>query len=350
MIAHRRLLVLGGLIVMWLAACSEAADSSREASAGASRSDQGGASFVDRDGDGWSADVDCDDVDGAVHPGAAESCNQRDDDCDGYVDEDLDTIRLWPDADADEFGTGEPVARCGWTSGFARVGGDCDDTDPTIHPAAVERCDGEDNDCDGAVDLDVVFFDGDGDGFAGTEGVWAICDALPPGAATILEDCDDTSPDINPAAVELCWDELDNNCDGGLACMDRIRSIGELVCTDNWVPGRLTTSALEVCDTCDFDVRGTFWSEMDSSDGGLCGEPEDQFQLLEFVEGRLQPQDGWIIMSQQWVDGLFRIEQQRSEVLGAENDRRTMRIEIPSSEIEFDDDDDDDDEDDDDGD
>ncbi len=129
--------------------------------------------------------------------------------------------------------------------------------------------------------------------------------------------------------------------------MDRVRSTYELVCTDNWAPWRLTTRATEICDTCDFEVRGTFRTEADLSDGGLCGEPDDQFHRLAFVDGRLQPQDGWLIMSQQWADGLFRVEQQRTEVLGAEIDRRTRRIEFPSSEIEFDDDEDDDDDDDD---
>jgi hypothetical protein len=60
----------------------------------------GAAPCPDADGDGW-ADCsvagcdtsgltcgDCDDGQEAVHPGAAESCNHRDDDCDGLADED----------------------------------------------------------------------------------------------------------------------------------------------------------------------------------------------------------------------------------------------------------------------
>ncbi|MEZ4474081.1 MAG: CotH kinase family protein [bacterium] len=42
----------------------------------------------DRDRDGHGACVDCDDFNRQVHPGAADGCNQRDDDCDGRVDED----------------------------------------------------------------------------------------------------------------------------------------------------------------------------------------------------------------------------------------------------------------------
>jgi hypothetical protein len=40
----------------------------------------------DTDGDGYDMCHDCDDRNGAVHPGAAEVCNMLDDDCDGHAD------------------------------------------------------------------------------------------------------------------------------------------------------------------------------------------------------------------------------------------------------------------------
>ena len=45
---------------------------------------------ADPDGDGFACDDDCDPNDGTVNPGAAETCNLVDEDCDGLVDEGLD--------------------------------------------------------------------------------------------------------------------------------------------------------------------------------------------------------------------------------------------------------------------
>ena len=73
------------------------------------------------------------------------------------------------------------------------VGIDCDDTNPTIFPGALEICDGLDNDCDAAPDED-----GDGDGSG-------PCD----------NDCDDADPSAFPGAIEIC-DGIDNDCDGTL--------------------------------------------------------------------------------------------------------------------------------------
>ncbi|TVR83253.1 MAG: T9SS C-terminal target domain-containing protein [Saprospirales bacterium] len=56
------------------------------------------------------------------------------------------------------------------------------------------------------------YADEDGDGFGNPNDSIYACDP-PPGFVDNNLDCDDTNPDINPGAEEIC-DGIDNNCDG----------------------------------------------------------------------------------------------------------------------------------------
>ncbi len=110
---------------------------------------------IDRDGDGAPAGPDCDDQNPDVAPGRAESCDHLDNNCDGRVDEGV--LEAWaPDGDGDGFKQPDAaeVLHCDALEGHlpARADADCDDADPLTHPGAPERCDGRDNDCDGATD------------------------------------------------------------------------------------------------------------------------------------------------------------------------------------------------------
>jgi hypothetical protein len=70
------------------------------------------------------------------------------------ADTDTDLVITEDDGDADGYGPTE----------------DCDDDDPEVHPGAVERCNGEDDDCDGAPHPGEV----DADGVGGLD--CALCD------------------------------------------------------------------------------------------------------------------------------------------------------------------------------
>ncbi|MEM6926124.1 MAG: putative metal-binding motif-containing protein [Myxococcota bacterium] len=105
----------------------------------------------DLDGDGFTVDQgDCDDTDPQLSPGAIETCDGVDQDCNGTVDDNpSDGTTYYRDDDQDDFGD-DDVTRvaCARPEGFALVGGDCDDTDPDVNPDA-EDPPGEDTNCDG---------------------------------------------------------------------------------------------------------------------------------------------------------------------------------------------------------
>jgi len=85
---------------------------------------------VDADGDGWNGDLDCDDSDASIYPGADELCDGLDQDCDGIPDDGLETY----DGDGD----GSDCLS------------DCDDEDPDRYPGALDiPGNGIDEDCDG---------------------------------------------------------------------------------------------------------------------------------------------------------------------------------------------------------
>lgn len=157
----------------------------------------------DRDGDGAPDDVDCAAYDPTDHPAAAERCDGRDNDCNGLADDGLPTGAVFMDWDGDGFGIGAPLEDfCAGYPGTAPGGGDCYDGDPTVHPAAVETCDGADENCDAVAD-EGLDLDGDGVTPCGPDGqVWMAAD----------NDCDDANSAIHPAAIELC-DAVDDDCD-----------------------------------------------------------------------------------------------------------------------------------------
>ena len=138
---------------------------------------------------------DCDDASASNYPGAAEVCDEVDNNCNQLIDDDpVDATPFYPDDDGDGVGTDLPsVLACSAPTGFGLGIDDCDDTRDFIYPGATELCDSYDNDCNGGADEG---FDVDGDLYTSCGG-----------------DCDDNAAAVNPAATEVC-DDIDNNCDG----------------------------------------------------------------------------------------------------------------------------------------
>jgi hypothetical protein len=152
---------------------------------------------------------------------------------------------------------------------------DCDDTDPDVNPAATEVCNNIDDDCNEGIDEG---FDTDMDSFT-------VCQ-LP------VSDCDDTDPAVNPGVIEgpagdaVCGDGADNDCDGlidGLdpgclasnACPD---ADGDLFADCLSIPG--CNPAGRTCGDCDDTVAGInpgATEQCDGIDNNCDGTPDDGF-------------------------------------------------------------------------
>ena len=159
-----------------------------------------------------------------------EYCNEKDDDCDGLVDELLsedpdspaqDTVLFYTDADGDGFGVlGSEANSYACPNSIEELGSliadnneDCDDDNAEINPDADEICDEEvDRNCDGkmtlgAVDPKTWYVDSDKDGFGDANVSFEACTA-PLGFIEDNTDCNDLDDDANPDADELCDGKL----------------------------------------------------------------------------------------------------------------------------------------------
>ncbi len=221
---------------------------------------------------------DCDDNNAAAFPGAAEVCDDADNDCDAEEDEGMFEYWFWPDADADGFGdpSFQPESTCeNSREGMVWNDRDCDDTDAGVAPETVELCDQIDQDCDGLIDEDFPLVDhwpdADGDGygdvFAAAE---ARCDVSPAGYVPEASDCADDDATRFPGAPEEC-NGVDDDCSGTIdedenvdSDADGVLDCGDCAPNDNTV----FPDAPEACDGVDHNCDGAPRADCEGSTTG----------------------------------------------------------------------------------
>jgi hypothetical protein len=163
---------------------------------------------------------DCDDTNPLINPGATEICNETDDDCDDYTDEELQSTFY---ADTDNDGYGDPEAStlaCTLPVGHVLNADDCNDAAASVNPGATEVCNETDDDCDLVIDEGVAtttyYADADGDG-KGNPLVSVEACTQPMGYVSNNTDCDDNTAvpcpkptatattDITDVSAVLSW-------------------------------------------------------------------------------------------------------------------------------------------------
>lgn len=162
--------------------------------------------------------TDCDDSNNQINPNATEVFDGLDNNCDLVIDEGFTLTTYYEDLDNDGYGSAvsiQSVTNPG--AGYALVSGDCNDNNNAINPAASEVCDGADNDCDLSIDEDLPTFtyyaDTDNDGFGDVDATIISC-SQPSGYVSNDTDCDDTNNAINPNAIDIPVNGIDEDCSG----------------------------------------------------------------------------------------------------------------------------------------
>ncbi len=156
---------------------------------------------------------------------------------------------------------------------------------------SAERCDGLDNDCDGASDEDAIdqgtwYLDLDGDGYGAEE---VVACAQPADSVDEGGDCDDEAAAVHPGAPELCND-LDDDCDFAVDEADPDLVDGLILYLDADLDGHGDPgSAFVSCDPADGVPVS---DDCDDTDGMVYpGATEICDEIDEDCDGVLDPDD-----------------------------------------------------------
>lgn len=262
----------------------------------------------DKDGDGTLDDEDCEPFDPEVSPKLPEKCDNKDNNCDGNIDEEnsIGCVLLYYDKDGDGFGISNFKCLCKAEGLYtADKKGDCDDNDPMTNPSSMEKCGGVDENCNGIKDEEGAegckeyFRDVDADGWGVNNDSKCLCVFVWPYTAEADGDCNDLEPLISPGAAEIC-NNKDDNCnniiDEGLG--KTTCGVGEcMVTVENCVNGVVQKcipkqGSPEICDGKDNDCNGLVDDGLGST---TCGVGECQTTVENCIGGKVQecvPKEG----------------------------------------------------------
>jgi hypothetical protein len=163
---------------------------------------------------------------GQVTP-STETCSggNKDEDCDGLVNEEGASGCTTFYLDADQDGAGTTSSKCLCSPGdvayyTATNNNDCNDGNGNMYPGNTEKCSTNfDDDCDGSVNeqgaqgCTVYYGDDDNDGYGETGDSRCLCSPSGKYDTTKKGDCNDNNSSIHPNATEKC-NGTDDDCDG----------------------------------------------------------------------------------------------------------------------------------------
>lgn len=213
--------------------------------------------------------------------GSKETCNFKDDNCDGQTDEGLSTT----DSTCAQTGVCNSTnVKAACTKGQWA----CDFTGVAGYEAVTETtCDGKDNNCDGLTDeafqYDAVSIGAPCDGVGACGKGFVVCAANKAGATCSTnpdgtgseakpEVCDDIDNDCDGVTDEGCDDDGDGYCDAGMTVDGAPAICTEigLDCNDN--AKAVNPGAKEICNDIDDDCNKTVDDGCDDDGDGVCDE------------------------------------------------------------------------------